>query len=383
MPLTRLILGAVACGWLGCAAPLESPSRRSTEPTEPTTDPTTSEPTSAPLGTHGNPHRVDALPYAASGDTRDSDERHIDRYACGESAELGAEVWYLVEGLSPGRLIAEVDEVAGDGVDVDVHLLTATSADACLARDDARAEADVEAGVVYVVVDTWADSAGVEYPGPYELTVRFIAETTESSSCPPDMVAIDGFCIDRYEAHLVGHDPTQVATGGVAANAAGALPQGYVSGLVAADACEAAGKRLCTIDEWRRACEGPDGTTYPYGDTYDPDACNEGRSTHPVIDVFGGGATFSFDQLNDPRLNLLPDSLARSGDYAACVSAEGVADLHGNLHEWIDDPAGTFVGGFYVDASTNGLGCGYTTTAHSVDYHDYSTGFRCCAGIAP
>mgnify|MGYP001949009428 CR=1 FL=1 len=54
-------------------------------------------------------------------------------------------------------------------------------------------------------------------------------------------------------------------------------------------------------------------------------------------------------------------------------------DLHGNLHEWIADPAGTFKGGFYVDAVINGSGCAYTTTAHTFDYHDYSTGFRCCA----
>ena len=34
--------------------------------------------------------------------------------------------------------------------------------------------------------------------------------------------------------------------------------------------------------------------------------------------------------------------------------------------------------GFYVDATLNGPGCTYRTTAHSFEYHDYSTGFRCC-----
>ena len=51
----------------------------------------------------------------------------------------------------------------------------------------------------------------------------------------------------------------------------------------------------------------------------------------------------------------------------------------GNLHEWIDDPAGTFKGGFYVDTVINGEGRLYTTTAHNVYHFDYSTGFRCCA----
>ena len=65
------------------------------------------------------------------------------------------------------------------------------------------------------------------------------------------------------------------------------------------------------------------------------------------------------------------------------MSAEGVFDLHGNLHEWIADPEGTFKGGFYADGKINGLGCGYTTTAHDTAYHDYSTGFRCCRDPAP
>jgi hypothetical protein len=50
----------------------------------------------------------------------------------------------------------------------------------------------------------------------------------------------------------------------------------------------------------------------------------------------------------------------------------------GNLHEWIEDPEGTFRGGFYMDTLINGEGCDYATTAHSKKYHDYSTGFRCC-----
>lgn len=83
--------------------------------------------------------------------------------------------------------------------------------------------------------------------------------------------------------------------------------------------------------------------------------------------------------MNDPRLNQLPDSLAPAGAFADCVTPEGVFDLHGNLHEWVDDPDGTFKGGFYVDASLNGPGCQYTTTAHTTDSHDYSTGFRCCS----
>lgn len=58
----------------------------------------------------------------------------------------------------------------------------------------------------------------------------------------------------------------------------------------------------------------------------------------------------------------------------------------GNLHEWVKTdpgssgtPRGTFAGGYYLDTTINGDGCQYRTTAHAHDYHDYSTGFRCCA----
>lgn len=201
--------------------------------------------------------------------------------------------------------------------------------------------------------------------------------------CPPEMADVDGIvCVDRWEAYLGGWSPYEVPSDGVAVAEAGAIPQGYISGDVAADACAAAGKRLCTLDEWLLACAGAAGRVYPYGDVYVPGACNEGRAVHPVVELFGAATDWSTSQMNDPRLNQLPDSLAASGAYADCVTPDGVYDLHGNLHEWIDDPAGTFKGGFYVDATLNGPGCSYVTTAHTTDYHDYSTGFRCCAAPA-
>jgi hypothetical protein len=90
-------------------------------------------------------------------------------------------------------------------------------------------------------------------------------------------------------------------------------------------------------------------------------------------------------QLNDPRLGQVPGTLARTGEHAQCKSEAGAFDLMGNLHEWVrpKDPAhGTFRGGYYLDTSQNGEGCRYKTQAHAHDYHDYSTGFRCCMDIA-
>ena len=203
---------------------------------------------------------------------------------------------------------------------------------------------------------------------------------SQDGPCPSQMVEVEGFCIDRYEAWLEGASPFEVpAAGGVAVTGPGAYPQGYISGEVAASACEAAGKRLCTAEEWLRACRGPGDTLYPYGETYDAAACNDTRGLHPVIELFGEDADWSPTQMNDPRLNQLPGSLAEGGAHEGCVTAEGVFDMHGNLHEWVEDPSGSFRGGFYVDAVINGAGCTYVTTAHGFTYHDYSTGFRCCS----
>jgi formylglycine-generating enzyme required for sulfatase activity len=194
------------------------------------------------------------------------------------------------------------------------------------------------------------------------------------------MALAGSVCVDRWEAHLVGASPYEVPVDGVAIAEEGAVPQGYISGEVAAAACAAAGKRLCSLDEWMRACGGPDGTLYPYGDTYDPDACNDSYAgSHPVVDYFGTSeGVWDTEHMNDPGINQQPGTEDPAGANPGCVTPEGLYDMHGNLHEWIADPEGTFKGGFYADAELNGPGCTYATTAHTFDYHDYSTGFRCC-----
>jgi formylglycine-generating enzyme required for sulfatase activity len=89
-------------------------------------------------------------------------------------------------------------------------------------------------------------------------------------------------------------------------------------------------------------------------------------------------------QMNDPQINQLPGTLALTGAHNGCTSEHGVFDMVGNLHEWtatVRNGRGVFRGGYYVDVRINGDGCGYTTRAHGVGYHDYSTGFRCCADL--
>ena len=220
-----------------------------------------------------------------------------------------------------------------------------------------------------------------------------LSEAPGIAGCPPGMTRLagngGGFCMDRFEAFLEividgalrpfsphAHPDAGIL---VARSAAGAIPQGHISGTQAADACANAGKRLCTEGEWVRACGGVDNTLYPWGNTARPGRCNDARSRHPAIEYFGTSADWIWSELDHPCLNQLPASLASTGSHPACVTSDGIYDLMGNLHEWTADPAGTFRGGFYVDTARNGPGCRYRTTAHTIGHWDYSTGFRCCA----
>ena len=224
--------------------------------------------------------------------------------------------------------------------------------------------------------------------------------------CPEGMVLIPRaraeYCIDAYEASLEHRTgtvrsswPGNRAVDGreseiVAVSRAGVKPQGYISGEQAAAACHNAGKRLCEAEEWVHACRGPDASVYPYGNERRAGACNDRYDKldrHPVVRLFYEKAPPGTDPkemwystwMNDPRLHELSDTVTPTGSFAECTNAFGVYDMVGNLHEWVADADGTFLGGFFMDTFQNGEGCGYRTQAHTTEYHDYSTGFRCCA----
>jgi hypothetical protein len=212
--------------------------------------------------------------------------------------------------------------------------------------------------------------------------------------CPPDTATVDGeFCIDRFEASLVEvmPDATEIPWSPFmpveghmvrAISKPHVFPQGYISAVQADEACRRSNKRLCKPTEWRKACMGPQKFVFGYGATKTEKRCNDyGKS--PVIAMFGvpGRARqmWGWEKLNNPFLNQLENTLALTGAHEDCTNGYGVYDMVGNLHEWVADPGGTFFGGYYQDTHLHGDGCTYTTVAHSATYHDYSTGFRCCA----
>jgi formylglycine-generating enzyme len=219
--------------------------------------------------------------------------------------------------------------------------------------------------------------------------------SARAGRCAQGMVLVTGqFCIDAYEASVeekrdgrwVRHSPYDSVRGLLvrAVSRRQVVPQGYISRNEADAACRQSRKRLCTDGEWLKACKGRQPTRYPYGDDYRAGKCND-AGVSPLNHYYAGingppdESTYGWGPMNDPRLNQLAGSLARTGAFRRCTNGFHVFDMVGNLHEWVDDPAGTFRGGYYLDTRINGEGCDYHTVAHNADYHDYSTGFRCCA----
>jgi formylglycine-generating enzyme required for sulfatase activity len=202
-----------------------------------------------------------------------------------------------------------------------------------------------------------------------------------------------GSCVDRYEGTLETLDKNgrwqarspftrpHASERVRAVSRRGVVPQAYVSQLEAAKACAGAGKRLCTNAEWFDACRGKVPTSYPYGTAREPGRCND-RGVSPLLRLFPDGDAkfvFSFETMNDPRLNQLAGTVARTGQFDRCGNSYGLKDMVGNLHEWTADPSGVFMGGYYLDTTQHGEGCHYMTTGHDTRYHDYSIGFRCCS----
>jgi sulfatase modifying factor 1 len=239
-------------------------------------------------------------------------------------------------------------------------------------------------------------------PGPDTPLDQLLGEgdrpLADNGLCPPDMASIDDlYCVDRYEASLLEILPNgdeiafspYVPVDGHAVRAVsepGVFPQAYISEIQAEEACGLSGKRLCKPKEWKQACMGPRHEVWGYGTSHEAGRCNDhGKS--PVILMFGGDemsqhSGWDSGRMNHPGLNQIPGTLAKAGSHDGCTNDYGVYDMVGNLHEWVADPKGTFQGGYYQDTTINGDGCGYATYAHAAAYHDYSTGFRCCADVA-
>jgi formylglycine-generating enzyme len=256
------------------------------------------------------------------------------------------------------------------------------------------------------------DAPASSPPSTSQAPVASAPDAAPPGPCPAEMADLGGSCIDLWEDHLIGeadgkpHPHFERPERGVvykAVSAPSVFPQAYINRSESQQACERAGKRLCTLAEWYRACQGPNGFVYPYGNEPIGGKCNSSKQ-HLLSRLFGNNPrNWSYEKhFNSPVLDQEPGFLARTGEYTACESGFHVFDLVGNLHEWISDKVdpellhkipvqkdvakkvgprtgnAIFMGGFFSTTSEHGPGCRFVTIGHEARYHDYSTGFRCC-----
>lgn len=115
---------------------------------------------------------IEGFPYVHQGDTRSGAER-LDAYSCQPgTSEAGPEELYVFRLTEPGVVIVGLTEPSGG--DVDVHLLTAPSAESCLSRSDKGVSNHLSPGIYYISMDTYSSSNNA---GIYSIYVTFLPDS--------------------------------------------------------------------------------------------------------------------------------------------------------------------------------------------------------------
>jgi formylglycine-generating enzyme required for sulfatase activity len=234
-------------------------------------------------------------------------------------------------------------------------------------------------------------------------------ETSSQGVCPSGMVPLDEtVCMDRYEASRSNATATWAGSHETAAcSRAGVLPW-YVNSMSGNAlttfnaACEKAGKRLCTAQEWNKACEGPNQSTYFFGNTWDPSVCNSvdtycqeccdilGLESCPLGENCGYSPSLSSSPYT-PDTCFVTEPYSQTschvcfhvmptGAFPSCRNDLGLYDINGNVWEIVPVPTSVDSRGYQVRGGAFNCGspasrfqCSFNATWSSL-----YAGFRCC-----
>ena len=126
-------------------------------------------------GRPDTPFLIRDFPYFHIYNTTLSETDSFDSYPCEpETGAAGPELFYKFQLSESGTLRVKLKYYGT--ANIDIYLLTNTSADSCLSRIDLQAETEMDAGTYYFAVDSFSEGEN-EYPGYYEVSADFIADS--------------------------------------------------------------------------------------------------------------------------------------------------------------------------------------------------------------
>ena len=181
--------------------------------------------------------------------------------------------------------------------------------------------------------------------GAREVTVSAFAACVEAQACTLDHVHVQEGSPCNYAASDRKDHPINC-----------------VDWYGAEQYCKWAGGRLCQPDEWFAACRGLADTDYPYGPSFDAASCNALTQTGPKV----------------------PRGTEAVGTSPGCEGGyPGLADMVGNVSEWVDDCTGDyckFYGGSYTtnEPLEDFASCKKFCAGNQKSFRSSTIGIRCC-----
>ena len=289
---------------------------------------------------------------------------HLQTYA----KTIGLDMAKFDECRTSGRGVAKVKANAEEGKAVQIHGTPRIWINGQLYRSGQSAEQMAAA------IESALGRTGDEAKQNAQAMREARREVKPIPADVPEMRQIEygglKFMIDTFEASIVD---------GKARSAKHEVPAIRSSWFSADQACKAAGKRMCTEQEWIAACQSAapvdddkdnqyaddliEGTAYPFGDFHEPGLCWE---NHP-------------NPSGPPTGQPPPWRPVYTGEMPGCVTPTGVYDLTGNVEEWVGATAATAVtlGGAF-DTPDDKARCYRRNDTFGAGYSNIRIGFRCC-----